>query len=55
MTFARLGMWDEAFKLVSPELVPVGGAKAPNLRADWQHVAQWGLDELQRCERVTFI
>ncbi|MEN9939776.1 MAG: Riboflavin biosynthesis protein RibD [Bacteroidota bacterium] len=55
MTFARLGMWDEAFKLVSPELVPVGGAKAPSLRADWQHVAQWGLDELQRCERVTFI
>ena len=52
--FVRLGLWDEAFKLVAPIHVPTGGPKAPELHADWQRVAQWGLDELQRCERVTF-
>jgi len=52
--FVRLGLWDEAFKLMSPNHIPAGGPKAPTLHADWQHVARWGLDELQHCERVTF-
>jgi len=50
----RLGLWDEAYRLVSPKHVPVGGPKAPKLHASWQNVAQWGVDELQHCERVTF-
>lgn len=50
----RLGLWDEAYRLVSPKHVPVGGPTAPKLHASWQNVTQWGLDELQHCERVTF-
>jgi len=50
----RLGLWDEAYRLMSPKHVPAGGPTAPKLYAPWHDVAQWGLDELQRCERVTF-
>lgn len=50
----RLGLWDEAYRLVSPKHVPAGGPMAPKLYAPWHDVAQWGVDELQRCERVNF-
>jgi diaminohydroxyphosphoribosylaminopyrimidine deaminase/5-amino-6-(5-phosphoribosylamino)uracil reductase len=51
--FVRLRLWDEAFKLCSPQSVPDGGPKAPVINATWRRAAQWGSDELWHAEHVT--
>lgn len=50
--FIRLGLWDEAFRLISPLSVPEGGPQASAIEGIWQHVTRLGIDELWRNQRV---